>query len=131
MAYDEETARRLRAALLRAQPDGAIEERKMFGGLALLAGGNMACGVMGEELLIRVPEAEVAAVLGRPHVRPMTFTGRPMRAFVVVGRPGFADEAALDGWVALGLAAARAAAERPMPKGSRKPARRAASAEAR
>lgn len=124
MAYDESTARRLRAALLRAHPAEPIDERKMFGGLALLAGGNMACGVMGGELLIRVPEAEAAALLGRPHVRPMTFTGRPMRAFVVVAPPGFADEAALDGWVALGLAAARAAANRPKPARARKPAPR-------
>ncbi len=120
MPYDEGVARRLRAAVLRARPAEPVDERKMFGGVALLLGGNMACGVIGAELVIRVAEADVDAALRRPHARPMDFTGRPMRGFLYVGAAGFASEDALDGWVALGLAGARAAPPK-RPKGPPKP----------
>jgi TfoX/Sxy family transcriptional regulator of competence genes len=108
MAYDEGVATRLRTAVMRAGPEGLVEERKMFGGLVLLLDGSMACGVLGSELMIRVAETDAAAALRRPHARPMEFTGRPLRAFLVVASPGFAAEAELDAWVTLALAAARA-----------------------
>lgn len=46
MAYDENIANRLRAALA---AEGNVTERKMFGGLAFMVGGHMCCGVMGDE----------------------------------------------------------------------------------
>lgn len=123
MAHDETVARRLRSALLRARPAEPVDERKMFGGLALMVGGNMACGVWREGLVIRVAEGDAAAALGRPHARPMDFTGRPMRGFLYVAPPGFAGEDELEAWVALGLAGARAAATRPRTarSGTRRP----------
>lgn len=120
MSYDEGVARRLRAAVIRARPTEPVDERKMFGGIALLLGGNMACGVIGEELVIRVAEADAGAALQRPHARPMDFTGRPMRGFLYVAAAGFASEEALDGWVAVALAGARAAPPK-RPKGPPKP----------
>jgi TfoX/Sxy family transcriptional regulator of competence genes len=113
MAHDEAVARRLRSALVRARPAEPVDERKMFGGLALMVGGSMACGVLGDELVIRVAEADAAAALRRAHARPMDFTGRPMRGFLYVAPAGFASDEDLDGWVALALAGARAAAKRP------------------
>jgi hypothetical protein len=118
MAYEERVAERLRAAVLRAGPAEPVDEKKMFGGVALMVGGNMACGVIGEQLVIRVAPADVEAVLRRPHVRPMDFTGKPMRGFVYVAPAGFAGEVELDAWVAVGLAGARAA---PAKKAARRP----------
>lgn len=118
--YDERVAERLRAALIRARPAEPVDERKMFGGLALMVGGNMACGVIGGELVVRVAEADAAGALRRPYARPMDFTGRPMRGFLYVAPAGFAGEAELDGWVALALAGARAAPAK-RPKGPPKP----------
>ena len=95
--YDEALADRVRN-LLAPQP---FTERKMFGGLAFLIGGNMACGIVRDELMVRTGPAAYAAALARPHARPMEFTGRPMRGMVFVGVEGLKD-APLREWVALG-----------------------------
>lgn len=51
MAYDERLAARVRA-LLASRAD--VSERKMFGGLTFMVGGNMCCGVNGDELIVRL-----------------------------------------------------------------------------
>jgi hypothetical protein len=53
MAYDENLAERIRV-VLKDRP--AVTERKMFGGLAFLVAGNMACGILGEDLMLRLGE---------------------------------------------------------------------------
>lgn len=96
MAYDEELARRLRAAL------GGVEgvtERRMFGGVSFLRDGKLACGVMGEMLLVRLGEAQAREALADPHVRRMDLQRRPSRGTVYVEPAGCADEGALRGWV--------------------------------
>jgi TfoX/Sxy family transcriptional regulator of competence genes len=96
MAYDEQLAARIRAAL--AGVDG-VSERKMFGGLAFLHHGNMACGVIGETLMLRLGPELGDAALDEPHTRPMDFTGRPMTGMVYVDPPGCATDAALGAWI--------------------------------
>ena len=87
MAYDEALAERIRALL--AGRD-AVTERKMFGGIAFMVGGNMACGVIHDDLMVRVgPDAHDAA-LAEPHARPMDFAHRPMRGMVYVDPDGVA-----------------------------------------
>lgn len=100
MAYDEQLADRIRAAL--AGTEG-VEERKMFGGLAFMHRGNMLCGVVRETLMLRLGAERAEAALDEPHARPMDFTGRPMRGMVYVDPPGFATDAALAAWVARSL----------------------------
>ena len=51
MAYDEQLAERIRGAL-RGRDD--VTERKMFGGIAFMVGGNMAVGVIRDDLMVRV-----------------------------------------------------------------------------
>lgn len=97
MAYDEGVAQRLRDIL---QDEEGIVEKKMFGGIAFLHRGNMCCGVVGEELMLRVGADGHEAALGLPHARAMDFTGRPMRGMVYVGTPGFESDADLADWVA-------------------------------
>ena len=109
MAYDAQIAARLRDAFMRANPAGTIDERKMFGGVSLLLDGSMACGVLGDDLVVRTGEAGAAEALQQPHTRPMDFTGKPMKGFIYVAAAGFASDAQLDAWVARGLAGARGA----------------------
>jgi TfoX/Sxy family transcriptional regulator of competence genes len=100
MAYDEHLAARIRAVI----PPGTLAvERKMFGGLAFLVGGHMGCGVLSDRLMIRVAPDAYDRMLAEPYVKPMDFSGRPMRGFVYVEPAGIADEAALDRWVQRGL----------------------------
>src|SRR6516165_1294632 len=95
MGYDEQLAARVRA-LLSDRAD--VSERKMFGGLTFMVGGNMCCGVNKDELIVRLdPEREEGA-LSRPHTRAMDFTGRHMPGFITI-RPQGLDDGRLDEWV--------------------------------
>jgi len=96
MAFDERLADRVRKALARRK---GLTERQMFGGLCLMLNRNMACGVLGDALIVRVPPEETAAVLKRKHARPFDFTGTPMRGFVVVAPAGLQTDAQLKAWV--------------------------------
>ena len=64
-----------------------LSERKMFGGLAFMLGGRMCCGVLKDNVVVRIAPAHYETALREPHVRPMDFTGRPLRGFLYVG-PG-------------------------------------------
>ena len=81
MPYDERLAGRVRAVM--ADADG-VRERKMFGGLAFLLNGNMCCGVVRDDLMVRVGPDDYDQSLKRAHARPMDFTGKPMKGFVDV-----------------------------------------------
>jgi TfoX/Sxy family transcriptional regulator of competence genes len=96
MPFDEELAQRVRLVLAES-PD--VGERRMFGGLAFLVGGHMACGVVGGDLMLRLGEAGADAALDCPHVRPMDFTGRPMRTMVYVAAEGIVADRTLREWI--------------------------------
>jgi TfoX/Sxy family transcriptional regulator of competence genes len=102
MAYDEALADRIRVIL--GAERGDVSERKMFGGVAFMAGGHMCVGVIGEDLMARLGADAADAALDEPHTRPMDFTGRPMKNMVYVGPAGIATEAALRGWIGRALA---------------------------
>ena len=87
--YDEDLANRVRAVI---GADHAFSERKMFGGLCLMLGGNMACGIVGNELMVRTGPERYEDSLAQPYVRPMDFTGRPMTGMVFVGSEALDDE---------------------------------------
>ena len=99
MAYDEVLAVRIREVLTEQE---GVTERKMFGGIAFMVGGNMACGVVRDHLMVRVrPDAHDEA-MAQPHARPMDFNGRPMRGMIYVDPDGIASSKDLSRWVRLG-----------------------------
>ena len=100
MAYDESLADRVRAVLQdKVSPPTETVEKKMFGGVAFMVGGNMCCGVNTDDLMLRVGADGHNAALRRPHARPMDFTGRPMKSMVFVGAAGTERDADLRGWI--------------------------------
>lgn len=99
MAYDEGLANRVRQAL----KGRALDERAMFGGLALMVRGHMCCGLVGDRLMVRVGPDAYDDLLGRPGAQAMDFTGRPMRGLLYVSGDGIATEAALRWWVSRAL----------------------------
>jgi TfoX/Sxy family transcriptional regulator of competence genes len=109
VAYDEDLAERVRAVL---RPAEAVIERHMFGGLAFLLNGHMFCGVVKDTLMIRLGPDGAGRALTQPHVRPMDFTGRPMKGMVFVEPDGLED-AALRHWVDAAAAFARALPPKP------------------
>jgi hypothetical protein len=96
MAFDEELAARVRRHLTRRR---RFEERKMFGGLAFMVDGHMACGILEDQLMVRVGPDAYDAVLRLPHAHRMEFTGRPMRGFVMIDRAGLSSSKALGAWI--------------------------------
>ena len=75
----------------------------MFGGIAFMIGGNMACGIVGQELMVRCGADAYEAALARPHARVMDFTGRVMKGFLTVGVEGIREDRDLEEWVQLGV----------------------------
>jgi hypothetical protein len=94
--YDEALADRVREGLSARE---GLTERKMFGGLALMLRGNMCCGVLGGELMVRLGPEEAAAALAEPNTREMDFTGRPMKGMLFVTPEGTEADDGLAGWV--------------------------------
>jgi TfoX/Sxy family transcriptional regulator of competence genes len=99
MAYDEALADRIRE-LLSARAD--VAERKMFGGIAFMVAGNMACGVLGEDLIVRLDRDESEKALAEDGVRPFDFTGKPMKGIVFISPERTAADEALAEWVETG-----------------------------
>src|SRR3990170_1819093 len=100
MAYDEKLADRIRAVL---SAHNGLSEKRMFGGIAFMLRGNMCCGLVKDDLVVRVGPEHYEKLLAEPHARPMEFTGRPMRGFVYVGPDGYRSEQALAKWVERGV----------------------------
>ena len=116
MAYDEQLAKRIRQ-VFGARRD--IAERRMFGGLAFLLRGRMCCGIVGCDLMVRVADDKLDVVMRGRHVRPMDFTGRPLRGFVYVSPAGFRTAAALRTWLSRGERVAQQKATRPTTRSRR------------
>ena len=96
MAFDEGLAERLREVFRGKR--GVIEKR-MFGGVAFMVRGYMAVGIVGDALMARVGPDEYDQLLQMEHVRPMDFTGRPMKGYVYVAPDGLDSQAELEAWV--------------------------------
>ena len=71
----------------------------MFGGLSFLLNSKMCCGVLKDILVVRVNPEDSDTLLKKPHVRPMDFTGRPLRGLVFVGPSGYETDEALKKWL--------------------------------
>jgi hypothetical protein len=100
VAYDEDFADRVRDALSMRE---ALTERKMFGGIGFMLGGNMACGVTStSELMVRVAPDDHAAALEEEHVREFEMSGKKMGGWLIVAREGVESGEDLAGWVDVG-----------------------------
>ena len=105
MAYDENLADRIRE-LIAGEAD--LTERKMFGGLAFLIGGNMAVAASGQGgVLVRVDPAESSALVATTSARPMEMGGRQMQGWLRVGPEDLRTKRHLAKWVELGTTYAR------------------------
>ncbi|WP_378733504.1 TfoX/Sxy family protein [Nocardia brasiliensis] len=105
MAYNEELADRIRILI---PPGPELSERKMFGGLAFLIGGNMAVAASAQGgLLVRIDPAENDKLLEFEFVEPMVMGGRDMVGWVHVTADAADDDTVLREWVERGVSYAR------------------------
>lgn len=101
MGYDKGLAERVRA-LLEGKP--GFVEKKMFGGVCFLLRGNMACGVLNDDLIVRVGPEKCKDLLQLPNTREFDITGRPMKGWVMVSNEGHRPKRKLAFWVEQGVA---------------------------
>lgn len=105
MAYDTALADRIRD-LVGTEPD--VVEKRMFGGLAFLVGGNMAVSASGQGgLLLRVTPADTDGLARQPHATVAVMRGREMQGWLRIDAAGVRTHAQLATWVNRGVAYAR------------------------
>ena len=109
MVYNEKLADRIRKVLGKNKN---VTEKKMFGGLSFLLNGKMLCGVLKENLVLRISHDEYESAIKKLNVRPMDFTGRPMKGFVYVNQSGSKSDKDLKKWVNLSLNHAKSIAKK-------------------
>src|SRR4030066_150800 len=96
MTYNQQLAERIRTLL--GERPGWIE-KKLFGGVGFILNGNMACGVQGDSLIVRVGAENNDSALSQPFVRPFMVTGgKPMAGWVLVAPEGVKTDQELQGW---------------------------------
>jgi TfoX/Sxy family transcriptional regulator of competence genes len=106
MAYDEKLAQRIRELIA---DERGVTEKKMFGGLAFLVGGNMAIAASGQGgLLVRVDPAESETLTRRDGVALMEMRGRSMPGWLRVDADAVRTKKQLAQWVGRGVAYAGA-----------------------
>src|SRR6266536_2507227 len=97
MPYDEDLVHRLRELLA---DEGAVTEKKMFGGFAFLLGGHMTVSASRNGgLLARIDPDETDAALAQPHVSLMQMGGRTMDGWITVAPEGIGTKRELAPWV--------------------------------
>jgi TfoX/Sxy family transcriptional regulator of competence genes len=111
MAYDEQTAERVRRVLAGRKD---VVEKKMMGGLAFMVDDAMCCSVSGRDgLLVRVGADAQERMFAEPHAGPMKMGKRTMSGFVHVAPEGYRTDAALKTWVKRGLDFVATLSEKP------------------
>jgi TfoX/Sxy family transcriptional regulator of competence genes len=106
VAYDEDLADRIRE-LIGDEP--GLTEKKMFGGLAFLVGGNMSVAASGQGgLMVRCDPEQTDALRQKPHAKPFEMRGREMDGWLRVDDDGLRTRRELEPWVRIGVEYARA-----------------------
>lgn len=105
MAYDERLAERIREL---AADERGVTEKRMFGGLAFLVGGNMAISASGQGgVLVRVDPAQSDGLVASTDATTAVMRGRPMPGWLRVDADHVRTKRQLQKWVQLGIAYAR------------------------
>jgi hypothetical protein len=96
MVFSEALAERIRQRLARRRN---VEEKKMFGGVAFLLGGNLLVGVWKDSLIVRLGPDQGDEALLEPHVKAFDITGRAMKGWVLVEPGGVEGDDQLADWI--------------------------------
>jgi TfoX/Sxy family transcriptional regulator of competence genes len=105
MAYDEDLAGRIRKLI---GDERGLTEKKMFGGLSFLIGGNMAVAASGQGgLLVRVDPEESDELVSSTDAYLMEMRDRSMRGWLRVDSDLVRSDDELAKWVERGAAYAR------------------------
>jgi TfoX/Sxy family transcriptional regulator of competence genes len=105
----KELVERIRVAL---KPwEKHISEKRMFGGYCFLYKGKMCAGETKHRLMIRVLSEHMDKVMALPNVKPMDFTGKPLKEFIFVSEAGYDTDEKLQQWIEYGVEHAKSKTE--------------------
>jgi hypothetical protein len=96
VAYDKGLAQRVREIL---EDEPGFDEKNMFGGICFLLFGNMVCGIIKDDLIVRIGTDKYAEMLKMPHTRKFDLTGKPMIGWVMVLSAALDSDEELNNWV--------------------------------
>jgi len=99
MPIDEALRGRIRAHLVELDELHEIAEKPMVGGICFMLRGNLLCGVMGDDLLVRIAKTDYDRFITEPGARPMVMGGRSGRSWVLVGGAIVSRRAELARWI--------------------------------
>ena len=101
MAYDDALAGRIRELL----GTRATEEKKIFGGLAFMIGGNMAIAASSNGgIIVRVDPARGPELAATTDADLMEMRGKTMAGWLRIASEDVADDSELTTWVERGAA---------------------------
>jgi TfoX/Sxy family transcriptional regulator of competence genes len=115
MAYDEHLAERISGVL--NEKKIRFEAKNMMGGLCYMIEDKMAVGIIKDSLMIRIDPDLYEKSLKKKGVRPMDFTGKVLKGFLLVDPIAIDMQKDLEHWIQLCLDF------NPKAKSSKKPAR--------
>lgn len=100
MPYNETIANRIRERLI-LLPN--IEEKEMMGGIAFMYNEKMCVGVIKDEMMCRIDPEKFEMAVEKHGCRPMDFTGKQMKGWVLVEEAGMVNQQDFDYWIGLAL----------------------------
>ncbi len=101
MAFNLKLAERIRAEVQRLP----VIEKKMFGGVGFMLNGNMACGILGDDMIVRVGLDNYENLLKRKHTKIFSMKGspKPMKGWLMVEPDGYKTAKQLNAWIKIGV----------------------------
>ena len=71
--------------------------------MSFLLQGNVACGVLKDDMIVRIEPSQHDAAIANPHVRTFDYTGRPMKGWIMIGANTLASDEDLREWALKGV----------------------------
>lgn len=96
MAIDEELREKVRAHLKGTR---GIAEKAMVGGTGFTWRGNLLCGVMGNELLVRIDKEDYDSYIGDQGAHPMVMAGKSSRTYILVPKSSVSRKPEMKKWL--------------------------------
>jgi len=100
MVYDNQLAQRVRAYLSNRKD---VREQPMMGGLIFMVNDKMCVGIIKDALMVRIDPERYEEMLAKPGCRPMDFTHRRPKGFVLVEPSAVQEAITLAFWLDVGL----------------------------
>jgi TfoX/Sxy family transcriptional regulator of competence genes len=76
-----------------------IEEKAMFGGVGFTLRGKLLCGVMEDELLVRIAKTDFDKFIGDKGAKPMTMAGKTGKSWILIPKSVVSRKPVMKKWI--------------------------------